>query len=189
MEFVMHNTLTVPLPLATPAEDKFVQTFQEPESRSLGEMGVSFEEDGKQEVSLSYCFLTGYIMPFFLMFQWVREVCDDNAVATGHNSLATIVLTVAAFGGLMPLYRKKMQHNLWALLAPLIFLTAANILVLFNCDDLACVVMGGGLVGMAGTILFECYYGSRNQNQQQLIHEREWLLQEEHHVSFGLTDL
>jgi hypothetical protein len=189
MEFVMHNTFTVPLHLATPAEDEVVQTFHGPESRSLGERGVSGEEGGKQEVNIFYRFLTGHIMPFFLMFQWVLELCDDSVVTTGHITLATILLIVAMFSGLVVLYRKTMRHNLWALLAPLIFLTVANMLVLFHCDTVACLVMGGGLVGMAGAILFERCYGSRDKNQERLIHEREWLLQEEHNVSFGFTDL
>lgn len=200
MEFLAHSTLTVPLALAPPstaaAQDRIVPSFlvQETEWWSVppafeerDEFSVeSSAEQEKKHVNLLYRLLTGNIMPFFLMFQWVLEVYDDDDGDTMVDiSLVTILAITAIFIVLMVLYRNTMHKNFWALLAPSLFLAVANALVLLQCSTFAFWVIGGGLVGMAGVISFESWFRSRDNDHD----DREWLLQNEHQISVGLQEL
>ena len=190
MEYLAHSTLTVPLALAPPsigaAEDRVVPSFlgQEapcwsvpPAFQERDEFSVeSSAEQEKNHVNLFYRLLTGNIMPFFLMFQWVLEVYDDdNDDTTVDFGLATLLAILAIFIILMVFYRNTKQKNFWALLAPSIFLAVANALVLFQCVTF----------GMAGVLLFESWFRSRDYDQD----DREWLLQDEHKITVGLQEL
>ena len=200
MEFLSYSTLTVPVALAPPstaaAEDEVVQSFLGQEAPWWPVQQTSFDdreefsvdssaEGEKTHVNLLFIFITGNIMPFFLMLQWVLAVyAASNNGTTIDIGSATLLAIVAMFVVLMIFYRKTMQHSFWALLAPSILLAVANALVLFQCVTFAFWVIGSGLVGMAGVVSFENWFRSRDND-----HDREWLLQDEHKISFGLQEL
>lgn len=150
-------------------------------ARFSGDALDTTEDDDDKKANLFYRILTSHIMPFFLLLQWVLEVYyDEDDYETEDIGLGILLANVALFAFLMFFYRQTMQHNLWALLAPVIFLTVADTLVLFHCATMAFWVMAGGLLGMAGTVLFDrCYNYYYDHNQEIFINEREWMLKED----------
>jgi len=192
MEFATRNTLSMPLALAPPStgdgkdDTPSVHDLEEkgltPDPYSSDEHALSISEDGEaKKANLFYRILTSHIMPFFLLLQWVLEVySDEDDYATEDIGSGILLANAALFGFLMFFYRQTMQHNLWALLAPVVFLFVADTLVLFHCATIAFWVMGGGLLGMAGTVVVDrCYYTIYDHNQEILINEREWMLKED----------
>jgi len=192
MEFANKNTMAVPLALAPPSvgteQDDIqyvVQGFEE-QAWSPGAFS-SFDDnytigfdDEERHVNLFYRLLTSYVMPFFLLLQWVLEVYDEDNDFTYDISWEILLGNVIIFGILMFFYRKAVAHNIWALLAPVVFLLIADTLVLFHFATIAIWVMVGGLVGMAGTIVIDfCYHSRGDEEQEVFIDSREWMLKED----------
>jgi len=191
MEFANKNTMAVPLALAPPSvgteQDDIqyvVQGFEE-QAWSPGAFS-SFDDnytigfdDEERHVNLFYRLLTSYVMPFFLLLQWVLEVYDEDNDILYDISWEILLGNVIIFVILMFLYRKAVVHNIWALLAPVVFLLIADTLVLFHFATVAIWVMAGGLVGMAVTIVIDFCYNSRGDEEQVFIDSREWMLKED----------
>jgi len=193
MEFVNKNTMAVPLALAPPSvgteQDDIQSVVQglEEQAWSPGAFSSSDDnytigyDDEEIHVNLFYRLLASYVMPLFLLLQWVLEVYYDEDNNISYDISWEILLgNVIIFVILMFLYRKAVVHNIWALLAPVVFLLIADTLVLFHFATVAIWVMVGGLVGMAGTIVIDfCCNCRGDEGQEVFIDSREWMLKED----------
>ena len=188
MEFTTKNTLTLPLALSPPSiggpddilsQDAVVeeQAWTSPDDSSFEEMPYETDQGNDEDhVNIFYRVLTSHVMPFFLLLQWVLEVYyDDDDEATEDIGWGVLLLNVGLFCVLAPFYRKAVEHNLWGLLTPVIFLTVADALVLFHLPTFAYWTMAGGLLGMAGAVAFD-YFKRGKEEQETFINEREWML-------------
>lgn len=201
MEFTANNTATVPLGLAPPSSiggenDDILSArdVEEPEASwsfmphsSIGETPHGSEglDDEEGRASLFYRVLTGSVMPFFLLLQWVLEVRDDDDDDVTYDlGWGVLAANVAIFCALSFFYHKAVQHNVWALLAPVLFLALADTLVAFHFATAAFGVMAGGLLGMAGTVAYDYFKKRRTSYVEEISfssEQRELLLNDFYH--------